>query len=83
MRYGFLCRSYYRSTYLYASFSVSYWKYSCTLSIFSVVFAHMHIVLLATQKSRQAKKIFHNAQSLQENNACSAANQSACTIVAL
>ena len=26
--------------YLYASFSFSCWKYSCTLSIFSVVFAH-------------------------------------------
>ena len=44
--------------YLYASFSLSYWKYSCTLSIFSVVFVHAHIVLLTTQKSRwTAKKI--------------------------
>ena len=32
--------------YLDASFSFSYWKYSCTLSIFSVVFAHAHVVLL-------------------------------------
>ena len=29
------------------------------------------------------KKIFYNARSLQENNARSAANQSACTIVAI
>ena len=69
--------------YLYASFSFSYWKYSCTLSIFSVSFAHAHIVLLTTQKSRRAEKKFHNARSLQENNARSAANQSAGTIVAI
>ena len=41
--------------YLYASFSFSYWKYSCILSIFSVVFAHAHVVLLTTQKSRRAE----------------------------
>ena len=63
--------------YLYASFSFSYWKYSCTLPIFFVVF--MHALVAFTQKSRQAEKNFHNARSLQENLACSAANQSACT----
>ena len=62
---------------LCASFSFSYWKYSCTLSIFSVVFAHAHVVLLTTQESRRAEKKFYNAQSLQENNGRSAANQSA------
>ena len=69
--------------YLYASFSFSCWKYNCTLSTFSVVFAHVRIVLLTTQKSRRAEKTFHNARSLQENNARSAANQSARTIVAI
>ena len=69
--------------YLYASFSFSYWKYSCILSIFSVVFAHTRIVLLTTQKSRRAEKKFHNARSLQENNARSAANQSMRTNVAI
>ena len=49
----------------------------------SVVFAHAHIVLLTTQKSRRAVRKFHNARSLQENNALSAANQSARTIVAI
>ena len=52
-------------------------------SIFSVVFAHAHVVLLTTQKSRRAEKKFHNARSLQENNARSAANQSTRTIVAI
>ena len=42
-----------------------------------------HVVLLTTQKSRRAEKKSHNAQSLQENNARSAANQSAHTIVAI
>ena len=69
--------------YLYASFSFSYWKYSCTLPIFSVVFAHSHIVLLTTQKSCRAKKKFRNAWLLQVNNARSAANQSVHTIVAI
>ena len=69
--------------YLYAGFSFSCWKYSGTLSIFSIVFAHAHEVLLPTQKSRRAEKKFHNARSLQENNARSAANQSARTIVAI
>ena len=68
---------------LYATFSFSDSKYICTLSIFSVVFAHAHVVLLTTQKSRRAEKKFHNARSLQENNARSAANQSARTIVAI
>ena len=36
------------------------------LSIFSVVFAHAHVVLLTIQKSRRAEKKFHNARSLQE-----------------
>ena len=49
------------------------------LSIFSVVFAHAHVVLLTTQKSHRAEKKIHNARSLQENNARSAANQSART----
>ena len=53
------------------------------LSIFSVVFAQAHIALVTTQKSRRAKKKFHNAWSLQENNARSAANQSVRTIVAI
>ena len=48
-----------------------------------VVFAHVHVVLLTTQKSRRAEEKIHNARSLQENNARSAANQSACTIVAI
>ena len=48
-----------------------------------VVFAHAHVVLLTTQKSRRAEKKFHNARSLQENNAPSAANQSVRTIVAI
>ena len=48
-----------------------------------VVFAHAHVVLLVTQKSRRAKKKFHNARSLQENNARSAANHSARTIVTI
>ena len=69
--------------YLYARFSFSYWKYSSTLSIFSVVFAHAHVVLLTTQKSRWTEKKFHNARSLQENNARLAANQRARTIVAI
>ena len=69
--------------YLYASISFSYWKYSCTLYIFSVVFSHAHVVLLTTQKSRQAEKKNLNAPSLQENNARSAANQRARTIVAI
>ena len=41
------------------------------------------VVLLTTQKSPQAKKKSHNAQSLQENHARSEANQSAHTIVAI
>ena len=53
------------------------------LSIFSVVFAHAHVLLLTTQKSRRAEKNFHNAWSLQENNPLSAANQSAHTIAAI
>ena len=39
--------------------------------------------LLTTQKSRRAEKNFHNARSLQENNARLAANKSARTMVAL
>ena len=54
-----------------------------TLSIFSVVFAYALVVLLTTEKNRQAEKRFHNARSLQENNARSAANQNARTIVAI
>ena len=68
---------------LYASFSFSYWQYSRTLSIFSVVFSCAHVVLLTTQKRRRAEKKFHNARSLQENNARSAANKSSRTIVAI
>ena len=47
--------------YLKASFSFTYWNYSCTLSIFLVIFTHMLvdvIVLLTTQKSRWAEKNF-------------------------
>ena len=50
---------------------------------FLVFFAHAHVVLLKTQKSRRAEEKFHNARSLQENNARSAANQSARTIAAI
>ena len=53
------------------------------LSIFSVVFAHAQVALLTTQKSRRAEKEFHNARSLQENNARSGANQNARAIVAI
>ena len=63
-----LSSSFILQKYLYASFSFSYGKYSCILSIFSVVFAYAHVVLLTTQKSRRAEKKFHNARSLQENN---------------
>ena len=52
----------------------------CPSFDFSVVFAHVHVVLLPTQKSRQAEKKIHIVQSLNENNARSAANQSAHTI---
>ena len=52
-------------------------------AIFFVVFAHLHVGFLTTQKSRRAEKKFHNARSLQENNARSAANQSVRTIVAI
>ena len=70
--------------YLYASFSsFSYWKYSCTLSIFFVVFAYALVALFKTQKSRWAEKKNHNARPFQENNARSTANQSARTIVAV
>ena len=51
--------------------------------MFSFVFSHAHVVLLTTQNNPWAEKKFHNAQSLQENNARSAANQSAGTIVAM
>ena len=67
--------------YRYASFSFSYWKYSWTLSIF--FFAHTLAALLKTQKSCLAEKKIHNAGSLQENNARSAANQSTRTNVAV
>ena len=40
-------------------------------------------LLLTTQKNRRAEKNFHNARSLQENNARLAANKSARTIVAM
>ena len=68
---------------MYASFSFSYWKYSFILSIFFVVSAHALVALLTTQKNSWAEKKFHNARSLQENNARSEANQSACTIIAM
>ena len=41
------------------------------------------VVLLTTQKRRRAEKKIHNARSLQENNARSAANQSVHTIEAI
>ena len=69
--------------YMYASFSFSYRKYSFTLPILFVVYAHALVALLTTQESRWAEKKFHNARSLQENNARSAANQSARTIVTI
>ena len=49
---------------------------------FLLFLPHAHIVLLKPQKSRRAEKKIHNARSLQENNAGSAANQSSRTIVA-
>ena len=68
--------------FLYASFSFSYWKYSCTTfwPSFLLFSPTRSVLLLATQKSREK---FHNARSLQENNAHSAANQSGRTIVAI
>ena len=68
--------------FLYASFSFSYWKYSCTTFWPSfLLFSPTHsLLLLATQKSREK---FHDARSLQENNAHSAANQSGRTNVAI
>ena len=53
------------------------------LSIFSVAFTHAHVVLLTTRKGRRAEEKFHDARSLQEKNARSAANQSSRTIVAI
>ena len=41
--------------YLYASFSFSYWKLSCTLFIFCC-FRPPHVVLLTTQKSVEPRK---------------------------
>ena len=52
-------------------------------NFFFVVFAQTHVVLLTAQKRRRADKKFYNARSLQENNARSAANPSARTIVAI
>ena len=68
--------------FLYASFSFSYWKYSCTTSwpSFLLFSPTRSLLLLATQKSREK---FHNERSLQENNAHSTANQSGRTIVAI
>ena len=51
--------------------------------MFFVVSVHAQVVLLTTQKNRRAEKKFHNARSLQENNARSAANQSALTVAAI
>ena len=51
--------------------------------MFFVVFVHALVALLTTQKSRRAVKNVHNARSLQENNARSAANQTVRTIVAI
>ena len=53
------------------------------LSIFFVVFAHAPIALLKLKSAVEPRKKIHNAWSLQENNARSAANQSTCTIVAI
>jgi len=53
------------------------------LSVFIVVFAIALVAFTHNSKNRRAEKIFHNARSLQENNARSAANQSARTIVAI
>ena len=47
----------------------------------------INIVLLCCcfrpRSSKERRENFHNARSLQENNTCSAANQSAHTIVAI
>ena len=50
--------------YLYASFSFSYLKYSCTLSSFLLFSPTRSQLLLTTQKSRGAEKKFDNAWSL-------------------
>ena len=52
------------------------------LSIFSLVFAHAYVVLPTTQKSRRAEKKIIMPGHYKKNNARSAANQSARTIVA-
>ena len=72
-----------RKKYLFASFFFQLFENIVVLCPSFVVFAHVHVVLLTTQKSRRAEEKIHNARSLQENNARSAANQSACTIVAI
>ena len=69
--------------YLYVCFSFSYWKYSCTLSIFFVVFAHVVVAFTHNSNEPSSREKFHNSRSLQENNARSAANQRARTIVAI
>ena len=43
--------------YLYASSSFSYWKHSCILFIFSVVFAHAHVLLLTSKEPSSREKI--------------------------
>ena len=68
---------------LYASFSSSYWKFSCYLSVFVV---SIHELIASTHNLKDwhwAEKNFHNARSLQENNARPAASKSVHTIVAI
>ena len=62
--------------YLYASFSFSHWKYSCTLSTIFVVSAHALVVFTHNSKEPWSWENFDNARSLQENLAHSAVNQS-------
>ena len=69
--------------HLYASFSFSSSKIKLYFVHLFCCFRPPHVVLLNTQKSRRAEKKSHNARSLQENNAHSAANQSAGTIAAI
>ena len=45
--------------YLYVSFSFSFWKCSCTLSTFFVVFAYMLVAFTHNSKSCQAEQNFH------------------------
>ena len=70
---------------LFASFFFSVIKHLVVPCLFFVVFVHALVAFTHNSKepSTVAEKQFHNAWSLQENNARSAAKQSARTIVAI